>query len=172
MKRAGGKMELPAPPREPERPRRTTRPGTRTLVDDLRQTWDGTPGGSTRPRQRRAAHRRTRRNARAQRNGRWRWSAGVKRVLSVRAPAREPPRRNTRPGTRTLVSTPGRLHRRQRRAAHRRTRRDAPLIGERAATRGRSAMECGDERDDAKRRYPFEVPARHIEPFALPEGIG
>ncbi len=30
---------------------------------------------------------------------------------------------------------------------------DAPLIGERAATRGRSAMEGSDKHADAKRRY-------------------
>jgi len=40
-----------------------------------------------RGRQRRAAHRRTRRGARARRNGRWRWHAGTTRVLPVRAPA-------------------------------------------------------------------------------------
>ena len=33
---------------------------------------------------------------------------------------------------------------------------DTPLIDERAATRGRSAMEGGDERAGAKGRYQFE----------------
>jgi hypothetical protein len=32
---------------------------------------------------------------------------------------------------------------------------DAPRIGERAATRWRSATECGDEQAGAKRRYPL-----------------
>jgi len=33
-------MASSAPPREPVRPRRKTRPGTRALVDDHRPTWD------------------------------------------------------------------------------------------------------------------------------------
>jgi hypothetical protein len=36
---------------------------------------------------------------------------------------------------------------------------DAPLIGERAATRGRIATEGGDEQAGARRRYPFALPA-------------
>jgi hypothetical protein len=34
---------------------------------------------------------------------------------------------------------------------------DAPLIGERAARRGRRATEGGDERGGLKRRYPFKL---------------
>ena len=37
---------------------------------------------------------------------------------------------------------------------------DAPLIDERAATRGRSATEGGDERAGAKARYPFALQPR------------
>jgi hypothetical protein len=58
-------VAAPTPPTfTPERFRRTTRPGTRTRVDDA---LDGLPR-----QQRHAAHRRTRRNERAQRDGRWR----------------------------------------------------------------------------------------------------
>jgi len=89
----------------------------------------------------------------------------------------ERPRRTTRPGTRTLVDDAlGRLHRRNdapligerpRRAgvAQRKVAVSSPasvaanaatLIGERPATRGRGAMECGDANEGAKRHYPFE----------------
>ena len=86
-------------------PRRTTRPGTCTLVDDLRRDVRGhgsmwaraartaRPIGldegfasalaSLRRRQRRAAHRRTPRNARAQCNGRWRCARRFEDALSV-----------------------------------------------------------------------------------------
>jgi len=37
---------------------------------------------------------------------------------------------------------------------------DAPLSGERAATRGRTATEGGDERGGAKRSYPFALQPR------------
>ena len=43
--------------------------------------------------------------------------------------------------------TLGRFHRRN----------DAPLFGERAATRGRSAMEGGAEHAGCEERYPFEI---------------
>jgi hypothetical protein len=49
---------------------------------------------------------------------------------------------------------------------------DAPLIAERAATCGRSALEGGDERAGVKRRHPFELEPRQpdhrrkLEPLA------
>src|ERR1700733_4631229 len=85
-----------------------------------------------------AAHRRTRCNARARRGGRGRWASRWKkgvitmsrgRLLDRRPePVRQSPsERKDVPATASIGSN------------------DAPLIGERAATRGRVATEGGDE---------------------------
>jgi hypothetical protein len=44
---------------------------------------------------------------------------------------------------------------------------DAPLIAERAATRGRSETEGGDEQAGVKRRYPFA--SRTLSPRHVPQ---
>ena len=93
---AGGKRESPARSCQPAHPRRTTRPGTRTRIDDSTDV-EGIPSAGTR------ARNRSNRPAR----GDW---------ISI-----------SRPHPSASV-------------AH----RDAPLIDERAATRGRTATEGGD----------------------------
>jgi len=51
-----------------------------------RPTWDDVHAGTSVAGHRCAAHRRTRRNARAQRSGWWRWALRCERALSLRAP--------------------------------------------------------------------------------------
>jgi hypothetical protein len=92
--------------------------------------------GRFRCRQRRAAHRRTRRNARAHRDGRWRWGAGVNSFdLQPRAPQHPP----------TFHTANARGERRDRR-------------------RARSPMTCrptsdGNERACARRALSVRAPA-------------
>ena len=119
-----------------ERPRRTTRPGARTLVDDL-----------LRRQPRCAADRRTRRNVQAQRRRRVAMHAGVNRTFSVRARASRTvtpsavPNQHARGERRDQGCARSSVHSSACVAGD-----DAPPIGERAAIRGRSATERGDER--------------------------
>jgi hypothetical protein len=92
----------------PQRPRRTTRPGTRTLVDDMPPDVRAHTGGDT--------------------WARHRWTSDQGGWMSV-----------SRPHSGAFIA-----------------RHDPPLIGERAATRGRSAMEGGDEYAAVKSLYPCE----------------
>jgi hypothetical protein len=82
---------------------------------------------------------------------------GVKSALFIRPPAsrtgsygenRDPAAATRPPYARSKNPSPGSITR---------FLRPAPLIDERAATRGGIATERGDEQAGAKRRYPFEL---------------
>src|ERR1700683_623259 len=142
------------------RPRRTTRPGTRKLVDDHRTTWDGIRRTAPRGLGNRSKLHCAKDWMSVSRPRSAAFVAGTMRGPSANAPARRrPPARRgrarrvaahghgkTRLDERSLVSRPVRLHRRH----------VAPLIGARAATRGRSATEGGDGYGGVQSGHPFE----------------
>jgi hypothetical protein len=126
---------------KPQGPQPTTRPGTRSLV--------GTLVRLRRP-PRCVAHRRTRHNARARLDGRWRCA---RRCDEVRYPSR------------SSLGAVGGAHMDERFASHPSAfvaDNDVPRIGERAASCGRSAAYCGDEARRLKRGSPTppQEPAR------------
>jgi hypothetical protein len=139
-------------------------------------TWDVRRG---RP-QRCAAHRRTRRNAPAHRDGRWRWARWeaqrhtadrrfrTLRLCNIMQQKLEP--RRPRGLAERFASALATFvaDRDSPRPAASVAHHDAPLIGERAATRGRSATEGGDAHASLKKRAIRSM----VQPRPTPRPIG